>query len=52
MTKVPYPYEANGKLVTGNSSLIITNLFLIKPFLTAKSDFTLFRTSMENNDEN
>jgi hypothetical protein len=33
MPKVPYPYEVNGKLVTGN-----TNLFLIKPFLIAKFD--------------
>ena len=32
--KFLYPYEVNGKLVTGNGSLIHTNLFLIKPSLT------------------
>ena len=39
MPKVPYPYEVNGKLVTGNGSLNLnTNLFLIKRFLIAKFD--------------
>ena len=43
MPKVPYPYEVNGKLVTGNGSLIQSNLairnFLVtlKLFLNAKS---------------
>ena len=36
MPKVPYPYEINGKLVTGNGS----NLLLIKSFLIAKYDCT------------
>ena len=35
MLKVPYPYEVDGKLVTGNG----TNLFLIKPSLIAKYDY-------------
>ena len=39
MPKVTYPYEVNGKLVTGNGFLN-TNMFLIKPFLIAKSDCT------------
>ena len=45
MPKVPYPYEVNGKLVTGNGSLK-TNLFLIKPFLIARFDCS----SVENGD--
>ena len=38
MPKVPYPYEVNGKLVTGNG--FNTNLFLIKLFLIARFDCT------------
>ena len=34
MPKVPYPYEVNGKLFTGNGSLIP----IINPFLIAKFD--------------
>ena len=47
MPKVPYPYEVNGNLVTGNGSLIKplqflnTDFFLIKPFLIAKFDCTM-----------
>ena len=37
MPKFPYPYEVNGKLVTGNGSLN-TNLFLIELFLIANFD--------------
>ena len=44
MPKVPYPYEVNGKLVTGNGSLIHTNLFIIKPFLIAKFDCAMVVT--------
>ena len=42
MPNVPYPYEVNGKLVTGNGSLIPGNKFLIKPFLIAKFDCTTY----------
>ena len=38
MPKVPYTYEINGKLVTGNGSLIP----IIKPFLIAKFDCTTY----------
>jgi hypothetical protein len=40
MPKVPYPYEVNGKLVTGNGSLIPI-CSLSKQFLNAKFDCTI-----------
>ena len=38
MPKVPYSYEVNGKLVTGNGSLVPICSFNIKLFLIAKFD--------------
>ena len=55
MPKVPFPYEVNGKLVTGNGFLICTNFFLIKPFLIAKFECNMKipcgRTRDQNNIE-
>ena len=42
MQNVPFAYEVNWHLVTGNGSLIFANLFLIKQFLIAKFDCTYF----------
>ena len=50
MPKVPYPYEVNGKLVTGNGSLIpicsLSNRFLL-PSLTVHQNDRLNRLNMQ-----
>ena len=46
MPKVPYPYEVNGKLITGNGSLIPI-CSLSKPFLIAKFDCTYKQTKQQ-----
>ena len=49
MPKVPYPYEVNGKLVTGNGSLIpicsLSNSSLL-PSLTVQQNLNRKETTM------
>ena len=41
MPKVPYPYEVDGKLLTGNGSLIPIFSLIIKQFLNDMFDCIL-----------